>query len=70
MMHDLNKMYVKPGDYKVCWECEALNWYENVDCIACGCTDFKNDERTVKLAVMREIEFREELKFTSTEIEV
>lgn len=39
-MHTLGRIRDKPGDYKICEECRAANWYENNECIECEGLDF------------------------------
>ena len=42
MTTQLHRVACKPSDYKICKECESLNWYENEACVTynCGCKDF------------------------------
>jgi len=40
MEHTLGKIIVKAGDYKICKECNLINWYENETCHNCNTKDF------------------------------
>ena len=36
MYHNLGRVFGKPTDYRVCNECDAINWYENDTCCECN----------------------------------
>lgn len=42
MNHTIGAVAGKPDDYKVCSNCNSINWYENDSCHNCDKTKFKN----------------------------
>lgn len=63
-------IFVKPSDFKVCKECNRINWYKNDHCIECGSEKFDNEERKVREAIEREYDFYEQEEgYTEEEID-
>lgn len=49
MHHSIERILSKPTDYKICWGCQSVNWYENVHCVNCEHTTFHEmHDATVK----------------------
>jgi len=49
-MHQiLTNILGKPNDYKQCKKCNAINWYENIECVECENKKFiKNEKKLIK----------------------
>ena len=37
MRHTVDRIRNKPSDYVACEECDAINWYENEECVNSDC---------------------------------
>ena len=47
----------KPSDFKVCKNCNRVNWYENEECIECGKNVFDDSKEEVIKNIESEIKF-------------
>ena len=47
MEHQLAKIFGKQSDYKICNDCEQINWYENETCHECCSEDLVYDKDLV-----------------------
>lgn len=43
MKHQVRRIRNKVTDYKLCSNCNYINWYENRTCIMCNKSKFKED---------------------------
>lgn len=58
----LDKIMIKPQDFKLCKTCGDISWYKNTMCRDCGSNEFKsNGEGIVDWAKM-EYEFWEKVE--------
>jgi ribosomal protein L40E len=70
MEMSLSQILMKATDYKVCKQCNTVNWYENKQCIDCGEKDFDDDKLKVMDVVRKEyVYYRETENYTEKEID-
>ena len=52
----LDQICFKPSDFKICKECEKINWYENRKC-SCGSKKFTTSKQAILRAYEKELIF-------------
>ncbi len=57
MLRDLQGIQQEPSDYKLCKECNHLNWYENEECCSCQNVTFSDNKKDVLRAIQEELNF-------------
>jgi len=47
----------KKGDLKSCSKCKKINWYENENCVNCGNTKFKKNDKKIVAEIQSDYKF-------------
>ena len=71
MQHELEKIVMKPSDYKVC-KCGSINWYENDVCVSTDCVEdqFDVSEEAVQKWIDNEYRFWKEEGYSEEEVDL
>lgn len=69
MTTELIRVASKPGDYKICINCNKLNWYENEKCCEFFCGHEEFDSELVLQYVDAEYHYYEEEGYSETDID-
>jgi ribosomal protein L40E len=70
MNHTLDKIKSNPCDYKVCKECNNINWYENKSCQFCysDLTNIRVIEKSTSKWINSEIDFYIDMNYSIDEV--
>ena len=63
------KIYGTSHKFKLCEECEVINWHENNECFNCSCNDFKERDDGITETLDKDYKYYEDEGYDEDEID-